>query len=235
MRRSRVSCERFDQGWLRDMKHQWFIRVWIALTTCMLSVPLLAQTTLPPVNVTAPAYTSHHGGYLISGDFKVDPRIPSVVFPSQALVADDILSVEPVHLADTDYLVLQECATADCHLASIVRVWNPDGAATAVQNSENRILIKHENKYFIWVKRFPEAFPTDCTTCGEHYTSFEPFSPPMVLIPSGQLAAYNKSALLAAESENPVAIKTQEHDGSTFVVTYEGGSIVRIKRMHADH
>lgn len=65
-----------------------------------------AQTTLPAVDVTAPAYSSQHGGYLISGDFKVDQRMPSVVFPAQALVKDDILSIEPIHLQDNEYLVL---------------------------------------------------------------------------------------------------------------------------------
>lgn len=211
------------------------LRAWAMLGFCFVSFSAMAQKTLTPVTVTAPAYTSHHGGYLISGDFKIDPRIPSVVFPSQALVKDDVLSVEPVHLADTDYLVVQECATADCATASIVRVWNADGAKTAVRNSDNRIQIQHENKYWIWVKHLPEAFSAGCDNCGEHYSSFEPFSPPMVLIPSGQLAAMNKDELQAARTEEPVQIESQTHEGSTFVVTYDGGTIVRIRRMHADH
>jgi hypothetical protein len=211
------------------------LHAWVLLAFCSASFSAMAQKTLSPVTVTAPAYTSHHGGYLISGDFKTDPRIPSVVFPSQALVKDDVLSVEPVHLADTDYLVVQECATADCTVASIVRVWNADGAKTAVRNSEDRIQIQHENKYWIWVKHFPEAFSAGCDNCGEHYNSFEPFSPPMVLVPSGQLAAMNKDELAAARAEEPVQIESQTHDGSTFVVTYDGGTIVRIRRMHADH
>lgn len=207
---------------------------WISLIGCTFSTAAIGQQTLSPVTVTAPAYISHHGGYLISGDFKTDPHIPSVVFPSQALVKDDVLSVEPVHLADTDYLVVQECASADCSTASIVRVWNPNGATTAVRNSETRIQIQHENKYWIWVKRFPEAFSAGCD-CGEHYSSFEPFSPPMVLVPSGELAALNKDELAAARTQEPVQIESQTHEGSTFVVNYEGGTIVRIRRMHADH
>ena len=208
---------------------------WIGVVSGIVSAAVVAQQTLSPVTVTAPAYTSHHGGYLISGDFKSDPRIPSVVFPSQPLVKDDVLSVEPVHLADTDYLVVQECATADCSTASIVRVWNADGATTAVRNSEDRIQIQHENKYWIWVKRFPEALLSGCDNCGEHYSNFEPFSPPMVLVPTGQLAAMNKDELAAARTQDPVQIESQTHEGSTYVVTYEGGSIVRIRRMHADH
>jgi hypothetical protein len=205
---------------------------------CALLLPctLLAQTTLPGVNVTAPAYTSHHGGYLISGDFKTSPHLPSVVFPAQPLVAGDILSVEPVHLADDEYLVLQECATADCQQASIVRVWTANGAVTAVQNSGDRILIQHENKYWLWLKRLPEPPAMACgPQCGTHYNSFAAFSPPMTLVPTGVLAAYSKDALLVAENQDPVAVAAQDHEGSTFVVTYAGGSTVRIRRMHADH
>ncbi|MFC3651233.1 hypothetical protein ACFONN_06745 [Dyella humi] len=211
-------------------------RAWIVAAACLPGLAM-AQKTLSPVNVTAPAYTSHHGGYLISGDFKVDPRIPSIVFPSQPLVAEDVLSVEPVYLAGDDYLVVQECASADCSRASVVRVWHPGGVATEIQNDANRILIKHENKYWIWVKRLPLASTMGCDDCNDQhfYTSFEPFSPPMVLMPSGELAAYNREALLAARTEAPVPVKEQSHEGSTFVVTYEDGSTVRIRRMHADH
>jgi hypothetical protein len=217
------------------MRRRSFVCAAVAWAACLLSASLAAQTNLAPVDVTAPAYTSHRGGYLISGDFRTDPHIPSVVFPSQALVADDVLSIQPVHLADNEYLVLQECASADCSMASIVRVWNADGATTAVRNSADRVQIQHENKYFIWLKRFPDASVPACAGCGDHYTSFEPFSPPMMLIPSGILAAYNKDALKTAEIENPVPVENQAHEGSTFVVTYEGGSVVRIRRMHADH
>lgn len=208
---------------------------WWMLIACVPGL-VQAQTTLSSVKVTAPAYTSHHGGYVISGDFKIDPRIPSVVFPSQALLADDILSVEPMYLSDDDYLVVQECASADCSQASLVRVWNPAGAATPFQNDGNRILIRHENKYWIWLKHFPPASTSGCAQCRFHYfTNFEPFSPPMVLVPSGLLAAFNQDAVLVARRENPVPVKTQSHEGSTFVVTYEDGSVVRIRRMHADH
>lgn len=211
-------------------------RMWGFVVACLPGISF-AQQTLSPVQVTAPAYSSHHGGYLISGDFKVDSRMPSIVFPSQPLVAEDILSVQPVYLAGDDYLVVQECASADCSRASLVRVWHPGGVATEIQNDANRILIRHENKYWIWVKRLPLASTMGCQDCdNQHfYTSFEPFSPPMVLMPSGELAAYNKQALLSARTENPVPVKDQTHEGSTFVVTYADGSTVRIRRMHADH
>ena len=58
----------------------------------------------------------------ISGNFKVDPRMPYLAFPALALVKDDILSVQPIRLNDSEYLVLQECAAPDCSRAHVVRV-----------------------------------------------------------------------------------------------------------------
>lgn len=207
------------------------------------SLSASAQTSLPAVNVTASPYSSQHGGYLISGDFKVDPRMPSVVFPAQALVKDDILSIEPVHLQDNEYLVLQECASADCRQASLVRYWSADDIG-GDDMRHNRVWITHENKYFIWLKRLPEVSGQSCgqgwfkfnperTKCGGHFTSFQQISPPLMLIPSGELAAYHQAAVQSAIKEDPVQVASQTHEGSTYVVTYEGGSAVRVRRMHA--
>jgi len=215
-------------------KKRWTVCAVLGWSLCLLAVPARAQTNpttqaptnLPPITVTAP-YTTAHGGYLISGDFKVDPRMPSVVFPAQPLVKDDILSIQPIRLADNEYLVLQECATADCSEATIVRVWNTEGAVTRVQNSDNRIWIRHENKYFLWLKRLPWIH--------SHFTTFEVVSPPLTLIPDGQLAAYHQQALAKAYLDDPVPVASEKHERSTFVVTYAGGSTVRIKRMHAVH
>ncbi|OOG64773.1 hypothetical protein B0E46_05015 [Rhodanobacter sp. B04] len=216
--------------------------LWLG-SLALASLVASAQTTLPAVKVTAPEYSSQHGGYLISGDFKVDPRMPSVVFPAQALVKDDILSIEPIHLQDDEYLVLQECATADCHEASIVRFWNSNDIG-GDDTRRNRVWITHENKYFIWLKRLPEVsgascgqdwlrFEPDTTKCGGHFTSFQQISPPLVLIPNGDLAAYHQDAVQKAVGADPVKVAQQTHEGSTYVVTYEGGSMVRIRRMHA--
>jgi hypothetical protein len=57
----------------------------------------------------------------------------------------------------------------------------------------------------------------------------------MTLFPTGPVAAFGKQALLAAENANPVPVEHQEHEGSTFIVTFRGGSAVRIRHMHALH
>lgn len=203
-----------------------------------------AQTNLPAVKVTSPGYASQHGGYLISGDFRVDPRMPSVVFPAQALVKDDILSIEPIHLQDDEYLVLQECASADCHEASLVRFWKSDDVG-GDNARRNRVWITHENKYFIWLKRLPEVSGASCgqgwlkfeshtVKCGGHFTQFEQISPPLMLIPDGELAAFHQDAVQTSIQADPVKVAQQTHEGSTYVVTYQGGSMVRIRRMHAE-
>jgi hypothetical protein len=191
-----------------------------------------SSTDLPRVTVTAP-YTTIHGGYVISSDFRVDPRMPSVVFPAQALQQDDILSIRPVYLNPDEYLVLQECAQADCAQAANVRVWNSASAVnTYVGGNADRIWIKHENKYFIFLKRLPLVTGA-CGGCGDSFTSFEPVSPPMTLYPSGQ-AARMMQAKLAEHADDPaIPVVSQTHEESEYVVRFEGGSTVRIKRMHA--
>src|SRR4051812_7917358 len=47
--------------------------------------PLQPAATLPGVTVSADAYRETHGGYLVSGDFRVDPRMPTVIFPTRLL------------------------------------------------------------------------------------------------------------------------------------------------------
>jgi hypothetical protein len=184
-------------------------------------------TTLPRITVLGSPFTEHHGGYVVSGDFKVDPRMPYVVFPSRALVKDDILSVHPIHLNDNEYLVLQECVSADCSRARLVRVWGHTGALTPVGNSDYRIWITHENKYFIWLMRLPEI------PFSAGFAQFLMISPPLTLVPAGSEAAYHRVELQNEKNNHPIPVSSYKHEGATFVVTYAGGSVVRIRRMHA--
>jgi hypothetical protein len=197
----------------------------LCLCACAFHAPA-QTTTLPGITVTAP-YTEHHGGYVISGDFKVDPRMPYVVFPALALVKDDILSVRPLRLNDDEYLVLQECAVADCSQAHLVRVWGYAGALTPVSNSDYRIWIRHENKYFIWLMCLP-AISTG-------FDQFSVTSPPLTLVPVGRAAAFHRLELQNGQNNHPIPVKSYKHEGATFVVTFASGSIVRIRRMHAAH
>lgn len=201
----------------------------LMLCLCAGALHASAQTTttLPRITVIGSPYTKHHGGYVISGDFKVDPRMPDVVFPARALVKDDILSVRPLRLNDDEYLVLQECAVADCSRANLVRVWGHTGALSQVDNSDYRVWIRHENKYFIWLMRLPDI------PFAEGFTQFQLSSPPLTLIPSGMAAAFHRVELQNPKICHPIPVRSYQHEGATFVVTYASGSVVRIRRMHA--
>lgn len=192
-----------------------------------------SNVDLPRVTVTADAYTESHGGYLISGDFKVDPRMPSVVFPATALVEGDVLSIEPQYLNGNDYVVLQECASDDCSTSRIVRVWSSVEGHPVGDGNDRRVMIPHENKYWIWAKRLPEISHPDCETCSTRFTSFARFGPPMTITPTGEEARYHQTELDAVASADPLPVTKQEHEGSTYVITFAGGSTVRIRRMHA--
>jgi hypothetical protein len=202
------------------------------LALCLLAgaLPASAQTTstLPRITVTASPYTKRHGGYVISGNFRVDPRMSYVVFPARALVKDDILSVRPIHLDDNEYLVLQECASTDCSRAHLVRVWGANGALTPVANNDFRVWITHENKYFIWLMRLPEIGPGG-------FTQFSTMGPPLTLVPVGMAAAFHRVELQDDERSHPIPVKSYRHEGATFVVTFASGSMVRIKRMRTAH
>jgi hypothetical protein len=65
------------------------------------------------------------------------------------------------------------------------------------------------------------------------FTQFMLISPPLTLIPAGREAALHRFELQDEKISHPIPVKSYEHDGATFVVTYAGGSVVRIKRMHA--
>lgn len=205
---------------------------WVVLCLVLLGVSAAAQTSLPRITVTAPPHSKASGGYLRSGDFKVDRRMPYVVFAAEPLVAGDILTVQPMHLNDDEYLVLQECASTDCSVAKLVRVWSVEGS-TSPNNKPDHIWIKHENKYFLWLKRLPAFVSPPCEGCGTHYNSFALESPPLVLEPNGTLTAFNVARLEKARSADPIRVKSQRHDGAHYNVTYEGGTRIRVQRLRA--
>jgi hypothetical protein len=191
-----------------------------------------AQTVLPPVDVTAKDAVEHYGGYVISGDFRIDPRMSAVIYPAEALQEGDILSVEPVRLADDEYFVLEECSSADCTQARILRVWGAFGATTDFHDP-HRMMIPHEGKFFLWMSRIePGAAPPEA---GIWFTEFQRFGPPLILSPIGLLASYSTRQIAEAQAQGPVKITKGELEGVSFAATFATGSVVRLKRMHAAH
>jgi hypothetical protein len=202
-------------------------KFFIAFGLTWVPVCLPAQTTLPEISVTAP-YETVRGGYVISSNFHVDDRLSAVVYPAEPFQKDDILSVRPEHLKSDEYLVLQECASVDCTQGHILRVWNRFGALGVTTHDLNRVWIPHEGKFFIWMQRFPIS---GYSTSG--FTGFEEFSPPLVLNPTGTSEQFKATNVTAAQELGPIKVTSSTHDGSSFVIRYEGGTSVMIERMHA--
>ncbi len=197
----------------------------LALCAAVTPVAALAQTVLPKVNVTAPKWETRHGGYVISSDFKVDPRMSAVIFPAEAFEKDDILDFRSVRMSDDEYFVLQECVSTDCTQGHILRVWTRSGALDTVHDPY-RVWIPHEGKFFMWMQRFPMAG-------GGTFSGYNPSSPPLVLDPIGTPEQFHECDVKAAQESGPVKVVSSEHDGSQLALHFATGSTVFIQRMRA--
>lgn len=195
------------------------------ITLALAAMPAFAQTVLPDVDVRAPKWEERHGGYLISSNFAVDTHMSAVVYPAEPFQKDDILSVKLSQMKEDEYFVLQECISADCTQAQILRVWNAHGALGVTAHQPDRVWIPHEGKFFMWMQRFP--------TSGSPFTGYEPLSPPLVLNPTGTPEQFHAVDVKAAQERGPVKVVSSAHDGSSFVLRFEGGTAVLIERMHA--
>jgi len=211
------------------MKNRWVgCAIGLVMAGIDVTTPSHAQVLLPDVNVRGSVPDEQHGGYVISSDFQVDPKMSAVIFPTVALAEGDLLSVQPLRLADDEYLVLQECASADCTHTQILRVWGPFGATTGAHDP-NRLIISHDGKYFLWMAKI-EAGPAP-PEAGLWFKEFEKFGSPLILEPIGLLSAYSKPQIEAAQAAGPVRVRAAERQGSSFVATFETGTVVRLKRM----
>lgn len=207
---------------MRRMRH-------LALGLACMLVPALAlsATALPDVKVTA-KWQSIHGGYLISSDFRVDPQMSAVVYPAEPFQKDDIVAVRTFQMKRDEYLVLQECSSPDCTQGHILRVWGVNGALGVTAHQLDRVSIPHEGKYFLWMQRFPmRGFLAPA------FAGYEQFSPPLVLNPIGSAEQFRDTDVKAAQERGPVKVISSDHDGSSFVIHFEGGTSVLIQRMHA--
>jgi hypothetical protein len=211
------------------MKHRWIKgSIGLALMVIIATTHAHAQVILPDVNVKGSVPDEEHGGYVISSDFQVDSKMSAVIYPTVALNEGDLLSVQPLHLADDEYVVLQECTRADCTQAQILRVWGPFGATTGAHDP-NRLILSHDGKYFLWMARIePGPAPPEA---GQWFREFEKYGPPLILSPIGRLSAYSKTQIDAAQAAGPVRVRTAERQGSSFVATFATGTVVRLKRM----
>jgi hypothetical protein len=61
-----------------------------------------AETTLPEVKVTGPKWETHHGGYVISSNFNIDPKMSAVIFPAEPFQKGDIFDFRTMRMDDDD-------------------------------------------------------------------------------------------------------------------------------------
>jgi hypothetical protein len=200
-----------------------------------------AQTTLPQVDVVGPKWETHHGGYVISSNFNVDPKMSAVIYPAEPFQKGDIFDFRTVRMSDDEYFVLQECASADCTQGHILQVWTRHGAMGQTSRDPNRFWIPHEGKIFMFMQRFPMAGaggPENALTGvpdhGGSFSGFEPFSPPLVLNPMGTPEQLRACDVKTAQAKGPVKVIATEHDGSQMKLRFEGGAAVFIQRMRAE-
>ena len=198
------------------------------LMLALVVAPVAAQTVLPGIDVTAPKWEERHGGYVISSNFQVDTHMSAVVYPAEPFQKDDILSVRLTQMKDDEYFVLQECISVDCTQGHILRVWNAYGALGITAHQRDRVWIPHEGKFFMWMQRFPMS-----GFSAGPFTGFEPLSPPLVLNPTGTPEQFHSVDVKAAQERGPVKVISSDHDGSSFVLRFEGGTAALIQRMHA--
>ena len=203
-----------------------------AVTASLLAVAAgapAAETTLPQVDVVGPKWETRHGGYVISSNFTVDPKMSAVIFPAEPFQKGDIFDFRAVNMSDDEYFVLQECASPGCTQGHILQVWTKNGVLDRQTSREpNRFLIPHEGKIFMFLQRVPISGARDRT-----FSGYEPYSPPLVLNPLGTPEQFRTCDVKAAQEKGPVKVIASEHDGSQMKLRFESGATVFIQRMHA--
>jgi hypothetical protein len=158
-------------------------------------------------------------------DFKVSEQMPFVAFPAQPLAKGDAIVVKANRLADDEHFVLQECASADCKTARVLRVWTSHGAIGAAGQQQDTVKISHEGKYFMWMHRWPRNLPTQGAFV------FREFSLPLILDLADTGA---QQAASVPESEpSQVKIEASYQDGASTILHFQGGSAVLLQRISA--
>jgi hypothetical protein len=193
---------------------------------------LLLVVTVPlcnPTHVAAstPTFATQHGGYQISNEFTVEPQRHSVISPPPGADADDLLWIRPLRLNGDEYLVLQRCNSADCSDAQVLRAWNTFGPMGPLRISSNKVRMEAGAKYMIWMQRIS-------VMGGETFPLFERDSPSLVFAPAGPAKIVAAADLEGARKHGPTQITKTSKERGAFVVTFEGGSVVRMEMLRAD-
>jgi hypothetical protein len=197
---------------------------------CLLSAILLCAARLTAAaGASNPANTDFQpqwGGYLISSDFTVDPRRPGVVLPPASVRAGDLLRIRPLRINSDEYLILQKCVDADCSKAQVVRAWNAYGYMGPYPVLTSKVPVQAGGGYLLWLQRVP-------TAGNGSFKLYDRDAPPLTFAPVGSHALFAFADLKAAREHGPALIKTAKTEGKSFLVTFEGGSVVQMQALRA--
>jgi hypothetical protein len=184
-----------------------------------------AATADSPADANFPL---NSGGYLISSNFTLDPERPGVILPPATLRGGDLLRIHPLRLNTDEYLILQKCVNDDCSKAQVVRAWNAYGYMGPIPVLTNKVLVQPGVRYLLWLQRVP-------TPGTGSFMLYEPDAPALMFKPAGSPNLYKVANLKAALEHGPARIKTAQTEGASFVVIFEGGSVVRMQALRVAH
>jgi hypothetical protein len=155
-----------------------------------------------------------------AGVFRIDPDHPGVIAPPTG----DLLWIRPLRLNSNEYLILQKCLDAECSKAQVVRAWNAYGYMGPYPVLTSKIWAEPGARYLLWMQRVP-------TSGTGSFRLYQRDAPPLVFVPSGPRELFIRADLKAAQEHGPARISKAEPDGPTFVVTFDGGSVVRMQAI----
>jgi hypothetical protein len=186
------------------------------------------EQRIPLRRLAAPndRFTPEFGGYLVSTDFTIDAKRHAVISLPASARKGDLLSIRPLRLNNNEYLVLQKCDPNDCSEAQVVRAWNALGYMGPYAVLSNKIPIEPGAKYLLWMQHI--------STQGSYsFSLYDRDSPPLVFKPVGTPLLFQASDMEGARLRGPTPIKSSSTDGGTFIATFDGGSVVKMKLLRA--
>jgi len=201
--------------------------VW-AVALAVQLLPLTARAE-PPVDAACQSFTAHHGGYRISAAFTVDAERHAVISPPDCAGGSELLWIRPLRLNTDEYLIMQQCTTADCSKAQVVRAWNSRGTMGPYPVLSDKIPIESGVRYLLWMQRVPLPGTRSFSQIDREGTAlvFSPVGQPLQL-------GFVQQALTAARQRGPTRVKRTEQKGSSYVATFRGGSSVWMQALRGD-
>jgi hypothetical protein len=88
----------------------------------------------------------------------------------------------------------------------------------------DKVPIEPGFKYMLWMQHIS-------TRGGNSFSLYERSSPPLVFTPAGPAQLFASSDMKSAREHGPALITKSALEGSAWVATFEGGSVVRMQLL----